>query len=76
MYIAAMQLFPIKLNFSFIKNADVKVCSESRRRDSGRLLLVSRLSGSLACLLPLAFRNMRKSLNGGLAVSARSTPDV
>lgn len=25
-YIAAMQLFPIKLNFSFIKNADVKVC--------------------------------------------------
>lgn len=24
-YIAAMQLFPIKLNFSFIKNADVKV---------------------------------------------------
>ena len=26
MYIAAMQLFPIKLNFSFIKNADVKVC--------------------------------------------------
>lgn len=26
-YIAAMQLFPIKLNFSFIKNADVKVCS-------------------------------------------------
>lgn len=26
-YIAAMQLFPIKLNFSFIKNADVKVWS-------------------------------------------------
>lgn len=25
LYIAAMQLFPIKLNFSFIKNADVKV---------------------------------------------------
>lgn len=27
-YIAAMQLFPIKLNFSFIKNADVKVLGE------------------------------------------------
>lgn len=25
LYIAAMQLFPIKLNLSFIKNADVKV---------------------------------------------------
>lgn len=30
MYIAAMQLFPIKLNFSFIKNADVKVCDTQR----------------------------------------------
>lgn len=30
-YIAAMQLFPIKLNFGFIKNADVKVRFEASK---------------------------------------------
>lgn len=35
LYIAAMHLFPIKLNFSFIKNADVKVYGRQRRSSVG-----------------------------------------
>ncbi|CAN0408041.1 unnamed protein product, partial [Ascophyllum nodosum] len=36
-YIAAMHLFPIKLNFSFIKNADVKELFRLQDRGDGRV---------------------------------------
>lgn len=42
-YIAAMQLFPIKLNFSFIKNADVKVENQREVTCAGFCFIVDSL---------------------------------